>query len=212
MGWVGERRDRELIARARAALASRTARRPFTRAGVTRARVEAGATRKRHRILNQMNYRVTSFESTPVIIGELDRRSQPTRALEPRRLKAKKSPFETSTRRGHADRVARLTESRSKGGRDFARLLFTRVRVRDTMPTPPNKENGGAAANATSTAASGGARAAAKATTMPRSLASMRQDPFANVFKLCGLDQMRDVTTEGDVATIVDRCARWFRV
>ncbi|EEH53041.1 uncharacterized protein MICPUCDRAFT_21760, partial [Micromonas pusilla CCMP1545] len=40
---------------------------------------------------------------------------------------------------------------------------------------------------------------------MPRSLASMRQDPFANVFKLCGLDQMRDVTTEGDVATIVDR-------
>ena len=209
MGWVGERRDRELIARARAALASRTARRLFTRVGVTRARVEAGATRKHHRILN---FELTSFETTPVIIGELDRRSQPTRALEPRRLKAKKSPFETSTRRGHADRVARLTESRSKGGRAFARLLFTRVRVRDTMPTPPNKENGGAAANATSRAASGGARAAAKATTMPRSLASMRQDPFANVFKLCGLDQMRDVTTEGDVATIVDRCARWFRV
>ena len=208
MGWVGERRDRELIARARAALASRTARRPFTRVGVTRARVEAGATRKHHRILN---FELTSFETTPVIIGELDRRSQPTRALEPRRLKAKKSPFETSTRRGHADRVARLTESRSKGGRAFARLLFTRVRVRDTMPTPPNKENGGAAANATSTAASGGARAAAKATTMPRSLASMRQDPFANVFKLCGLDQMRDVTTEGDVATIGDRCARGFR-
>ena len=205
-GTTGQRIDR---ARARAALASRTARRLFTRVGVTRARVEAGATRKHHRILN---FELTSFETTPVIIGEVDRRSQPTRALEPRRLKAKKSPFETSTRRGHADRVARLTESRSKGGRAFARLLFTRVRVRDTMPTPPNKENGGAAANATSTAASGGARAAAKATTMPRSLASMRQDPFANVFKLCGLDQMRDVTTEGDVATIVDRCARWFRV